>query len=100
MNTIESAANPEKKNPQQDGPTLRVFVREGNGYTLQHETKDFQQAMKQAERFYDKGKDILVNEKDNPNIVHAKSNLNREVDVGREIRPTGPGDTLVEVTWH
>lgn len=96
MNTIESAANPEKKNPQQDGPTLRVFVREGNGYTLQHETKDFQQAMKQAERFYDKGKDILVNEKDNPNIVHAKSNLNREVDVGREIRPTGPGDTLVK----
>lgn len=96
MNTIESAANPEKKNPQQDGPTLRVFVREGNGYTLQHETKDFQQAMKQAERFYDKGKDILVNEKDNPNVVHAKSNLNREVDVGREIRPTGPGDTLVK----
>jgi hypothetical protein len=96
MNTIESAANPEKKNPQQDGPTLRVFVREGNGYALQHETKDFQQAMKQAERFYDKGKDILVNEKDNPNVVHAKSNLNREVDVGREIRPTGPGDTLVK----
>jgi hypothetical protein len=96
MNTIESAANPEKKNPQQDGPTLRVFVREGNGYALQHETKDFQQAMKQAERFYDKGNDILVNEKDNPNVVHAKSNLNREVDVGREIRPTGPGDTLVK----
>jgi hypothetical protein len=87
MNTIESAASPEKKSPQLDNPTLRVFVKEGNGYALQTETKDFQQAMKQANKFREKGKDILVNEKDNPNIVHAKSNLARDVDVGREIKP-------------
>ena len=103
MNTIESAASPEKKIPQQDNPTLRVFVKEGNGYALQSETKDFQQAMKQADKFREKGKDILVNEKDNPNIVHAKSNLSRDVDVGREIKPLvangapvkGPGEVVL-----
>lgn len=90
MNSIELVNNPEKKAPQQanDGPVLRVFTKEGNTYTLQHETKDYQQAIRQAEKFYDKGgKDILVNEKDNPNIVHAKTNRNKDVDVGREIRP-------------
>lgn len=91
MNSIELVNNPEKKAPQQatDGPVLRVFTKEGNTYTLQHETKDYQQAIRQAEKFYDKGgKDILVNEKDNPNIVHAKTNRNKDVDVGREIRPS------------
>jgi hypothetical protein len=90
MNSIELVSNLEKKAPQQatDCPVLRVFTKEGNTYTLQHETKDYQQAMKQAEKFYDKdGKDILVNEKNSPNIVHAKTNRNKDIDVGREIRP-------------
>jgi hypothetical protein len=106
MNSIEVVSNPEKKGPQQavDGPALRVFVKEGNAYALQLETKDYQQAIKQAEKFHDKGgKDILVNEKDNPNIVHAKTNRNKDVDVGREIRPKetqgipvkGPGEVVL-----
>lgn len=106
MNSIEVVSNPEKKGPQQavDGPALRVFVKEGNSYTLQLETKDYQQAMKQAEKFHDKGgKDILINEKDNPNIVHAKTNRNKDIDVGREIRPKetqgipvkGPGEVVL-----
>ena len=107
MNSIEMVSTPEKKAPQPavDGPVLRVFTKEGNAYTLQHETKDYQQAMKQAEKFHDKGgKDILVNEKDNPLIVHAKSNRDKDVDVGREIRPQetpqgvavkGPGEVVL-----
>lgn len=107
MNSIEVVSNPEKKAPQQaiDGPALRVFTKEGNAYTLQDETKDYQQAMKQAEKLHDKGgKDILVNEKDNPLIVHAKSNRDKNIDVGREIRPQetpqgvavkGPGEVVL-----
>ncbi len=106
MNSIEVVSNPEKKAPQQavDGPVLRVFIKEGNGYALQHETKDYQQAMKQAEKFHDKGgKDILVNEKGNPLIVHAKSNRDNDVDIGRVILPQesqgvpvkGPGEVVL-----
>lgn len=88
MNSIEVISNPEKKAPQAiDEPTLRVFVKEGSAYMLQHETTDFQEAMKQATNLYEKGKDILVNEKNNPDIVHAKSNLHKDAGVGREIRP-------------
>lgn len=107
MNSIEVVNTPEKKAPQQavDGPVLRVFTKEGNAYTLQHETKDYQQAMKQVEKFHDQeGKDILVNEKGNPLIVHAKSNRDNDVNVGREIHPKetpqgdpvkGPGEVVL-----
>lgn len=103
MNTIEPVSNPEKKVPQSDSPTLRVFVKEGNAYALQSETKDYQQAIKQADKFHEKGRDVLVNEKDNPNIVHVKTNRNLDVDVGRAIRPSttqgipvkGPGEVVL-----
>lgn len=107
MNSIEVVSTPEKKAPQQapvEGPMMRVFVKEDSGYTLQHETKDFQQAIKQAEKLYDKGnKDVLVNEKDNPNIVHLKTNRNLDVDVGRTIGLSqtqgipvkGPGEVVL-----
>lgn len=86
MNTIEVANDPDRAKAP-DGPALRVFVKEGNSYTLQLETADFQQAMKHAAKLYGKGQDILVNEKDKPHLVHAKSNLHKDVDVGREITP-------------
>lgn len=105
MNSIEVSSNPERKGaqPMVEQPVLRVFVKEANAYTLQYETRDFQQAMKQAGKFADKGKDILVNEKDNPTVVHAKSNFSKDVDVGREVRPAkkdgafhkGPGDIVL-----
>jgi hypothetical protein len=106
MNSIEVVGNLEQKAPKQavDGPVLRVFTKEGNTYALQHETKDFQQAIKQADKLHDKdGKDILINEKDNPNIVHAKTNRTNDVDVGRAIRPSeiegisvkGPGEVVL-----
>lgn len=99
MNSIEVVSNPERKKAdpslyQPDGPALRVFVKEGNSYVLQAETDSYRRAMEIAEKSYMKGKDILVNEKDNPLIVHAKSNLNKEVDIGREIHPNEPGGVL------
>lgn len=103
MNSIEPVSNPEKKGPQPDSPTLRVFVKEGNAYALQSETKDYGQAIKQAEKHQEKGKDVLVNEKDNPNIVHVKTNRALDVDIGREIKPShtqglpvkGPGEIVL-----
>ena len=99
MNSIEVVSNPEKKKPdpsahQPDGPTLRVYVKEGNGYALQAETDSYRRAMELADKSHSKGKDVLVNEKDNPLVVHAKSNINREVDIGREIRPNEPDGVL------
>lgn len=117
-NSIEFTNTPERsdlkpsfvdlKNETRQGiasPVLMVFTKEGNGYALQHETKNFQEAMKQAERYYEKGeKDILVNEKDNPLIIYAKSNRDKDVDVGREIWPQktpqgadvkGPGEVVL-----
>lgn len=96
MNSIEAVNDPEKakshgtlaERPGPDTPPLRVFVKEHSSYVLQYESADFQLAMKKAEQFYNKGQDILVNEKNNPLVVHAKSNLRNEVDVGRKIEPT------------
>lgn len=87
MNTIEAVSNPEKRSPQADNPTLRVFVKVGNSYTLQSETTEYKQAIKEADKLYGKGNDVLVNEKDNPNIVHVKTNRNLDIDVGRAIQP-------------
>jgi len=96
MNSIEAVNDPEKakqqgkpaERPGPDASPLRVFVKENDKYVLQYETPDFQLAMKKAEQFYKKGQDILVNEKDKPQVVHAKSNLYNNVDVGREITPS------------
>lgn len=86
MNSIEVGNDPEKAKAP-GSQALRVFIKEGNSYTLQLETTDFQQAMKHAGKAYGKGQDILVNEKDKPHLVHAKSNQHKDVDVGREISP-------------
>ena len=48
--------------------------------------------MKEAVKLQEKGRDILLNEMDNPNIVHAKSNLHNDVDVGRVIEPAKNAD--------
>jgi hypothetical protein len=86
MNSIEAVSNPEKKGPQADNPTLRVFVKTGNSYELQSETPEYKTAIKEADKLIKAGKDVLVNEKDNPNIVHMKTNRNLDVDVGRTIK--------------
>jgi hypothetical protein len=65
---------------------MRLYVKEGNRYTL-HLESDFQSVIKEAEIVYGGGMDILVNEKVNPLVVHLKSNLHKDVDVGREISP-------------
>jgi hypothetical protein len=103
MNSIEAASNPEKKAPQPESPTLRVFAKVGNSYELQTETTEYKQAVKEADKLVGKGKDVLVNEKDNPNIVHVKTNRSLDVDVGREIKPNqtqgipvkGPGEVVL-----
>lgn len=86
MNSIEVGNDPEKAKAP-GSQALRVFIKDGNSYTLQLETTDFQQAMKHAGKAYGKGQDILVNEKDRPHLVHAKSNHHKDVHVGREISP-------------
>lgn len=103
MNTIEAGSNPEKKAPQPESPTLRVFAKVGNSYELQTETTEYKQAIKEADKLVGKGKDVLVNEKDNPNIVHVKTNRSLDVDVGREIKGSqtqgipvkGPGEVVL-----
>lgn len=103
MNTIEAGNNPEKKAPQPESPTLRVFAKVGNSYELQTETTEYKQAVKEADKLVGKGKDVLVNEKDNPNIVHIKTNRTLDVDVGREIKASqtqgipvkGPGEVVL-----
>jgi hypothetical protein len=104
MNSIEAVNDPEKakaqgkpaERPGPDAPPLRLFVKENDKYVLQFETADFQLAMKKAEQFYKKGQDILVNEKDNPLVVHAKSNLRNDVDVGREIMPSSSDGNYIQ----
>ncbi|MFC0134542.1 hypothetical protein CR105_23170 [Massilia eurypsychrophila] len=104
MNTIEAGSTPERKAPQQpESPTLRVFAKVGNSYELQTETTEYKQAIKEADKLVGKGKDVLVNEKDNPNIVHVKTNRSLDVDVGREIKGSqtqgipvrGPGEVVL-----
>jgi hypothetical protein len=106
MNTIEAMTTPEQARPQDkpaerpapDAPPLRVFVKENNAYVLQYESADFQLAMKKAEQLYNKGQDILVNEKGRPQVVHAKSNLHNDVDVGREVHPAEKDGRFVRGT--
>lgn len=106
MNSIEAVNDPEKtkqqgkpaERPGPDASPLRVYAKENSTYVLQYESADFQLAMRKAEQFYNKGQDILVNEKDNPLVVHAKSNLRNEVDVGRKIEPTEKDGRFVRGT--
>lgn len=96
MNSIEVVSTPEREAPQQavDGPVLRVFTKENDSYKLQYESSNYQQAMKRAEDFYHKdGKDILVNEKDNPTHVRVKTNRHDDIDMGRGIssKEVAPG---------
>lgn len=107
MNSIEAVNDPEKsrgeakakaaERPGPDPSPLRVFVRENTSYVLHYETSDFQVAMRKAAEFYDKGKDILINEKANPLVVYAKSNLQSEVDVGRVVEPVEKDGRFVRV---
>lgn len=111
MNSIEVTTSPEvtpaaPKNAQKEAAPLRLFYKEKQdaGYTLHQESADFQRLMKEAVKLQEKGRDILLNERDNPNIVHAKSNRENDVNVGRVIEPAkaqdgsykkGPGDVVL-----
>lgn len=111
MNSIEVTASPEvtsvsQKNIQKDAAPLRLFYKEkqDTGYTLHQEGADFQRLMKEAVKLQEKGRDVLINERDNPNIVHAKSNRENDVNVGRVIEPPkaqdgtykkGPGEVVL-----
>jgi hypothetical protein len=111
MNSIEVTTSPEvtsvsQKNIQKDAAPLRLFYKEkqDTGYTLHQEGADFQRLMKEAVKLQEKGRDALINERDNPNIVHAKSNRENDVNVGRVIEPPkaqdgmykkGPGEVVL-----
>lgn len=111
MNSIEVTTSPEvipaaPKNAQKEAAPLRLFYKEKQdaGYTLHQESADFQRLMKEAVKLQEKGRDILLNERDNPNILHAKSNRENDVNVGRVIEPAkaqdgsykkGPGDVVL-----
>lgn len=99
MNSIEVTTSPEvtsaaPKNTQKEAAPLRLFYKEKQdaGYTLHQEGPDFQRLMKEAVKLQEKGRDILLNERDNPNIVHAKSNRENDVTVGRVIEPAKAQD--------
>lgn len=98
MNSIEASISPDKSPLNQkeakDMPALRLYQKdkEATTYTLYKESDDFQRMMKEAVKLQEKGRDILLNERDNPNIVHAKSNLHNDVDVGRVIEPAKNAD--------
>jgi hypothetical protein len=72
-------------------PTIAVQLltknRDDKGYTIISEGMDFQATMKQADRLQKLGVDIIVSEKDANAVVHAKSNLYNNPDVGRVIQP-------------
>lgn len=118
MNSIEVASNPDKSrgnawsNPDRLGLAgefdvqsnlLHVYVKDKSSYKLDLETQDFQHAMKHAAKLEAKGKDILVNDRNTPIVVYAKTNRHNDIDVGREIRPElkdgkyvqGPGEALL-----
>ena len=99
MNSIEVTSSPEvtpisQKDAQKEAAPMRLFYKDPHdkAYTLHQESIDFQRLMKEAVKLQDKGRDILLNEKDNPNIVHAKSNREKDVDVGRVIEPAKASD--------
>lgn len=99
MNSIEVTSSPEvtpisQKESQKEAASMRLFYKDPHdkAYTLHKEGTDFQGLMKEAVKLQDKGRDILLNEKDNPNIVHAKSNKDKDVDVGRVIEPAKASD--------
>jgi len=71
--------------------------KDDKGYTLIDETTDFQKMMGNANKLQQQGVNIIVTEKENHNVVHAKSNLYKEVDVGRVIEPkTTPNGTFLK----
>lgn len=84
----EAKAKPAQRPRQPVAEIVRLYTREGNHYELQLESADFNGVMKQAEKWKGRGTDILVNDKADPLRVHAKSNIHKDVAVGREISPT------------
>ena len=117
MNSIEVASNPDKSRDNTKSPgrlgvagefdkpvdVLHVYVKDKASYKLDLETRDFQHAMKHAAKLEAKGQDILVNDRNTPIVVYAKTNRHNDIDVGREIRPElkdgkyvqGPGEALL-----
>lgn len=76
---------------------LSTKASDEKAYTLSYEGADFQKIMTEASKLQANGTDILVNEKANPHVVHAKSNLDKNVDIGRVIQPaTAPDGTYVK----
>lgn len=76
---------------------LSIKAADEKAYTLSYEGADFQKIMTEADKLQANGIDILVNEKAQPHVVHAKSNLDNNVDVGRVIQPaTAPDGTFVK----
>jgi hypothetical protein len=100
----QAKAKPDDRPRQPLAEIVRLYTREGNRYELQLESADFNAVMKQAEKRHEQGTDILVNDKANPLHVHAKSNIHKNVVVGREISPVqrngvyvrGKGEILLE----
>ena len=85
MNGIGIDYSPEKPAPDVDKPVLRVFSKEGNSYKLQFESSNYKDAMARVDDLYKQGKDVLLNEKDNPTSVRVKTNRHDNVDIGRGI---------------
>lgn len=87
MNSIEVSSNLEIKQSLQDNnkDVFRVWEKTGSTYSLQFETKNWQRGRDEAQKIYESGKNVLMNEKDSPNSVHIKSNLHSETNIGREI---------------
>lgn len=82
-------------------PTIELQLlskgKDDKGYTLIDETADFQKMMGNANKLKQQGVNIIVTEKENHNVVHAKSNLYNDVDVGRVIEPkTSPSGTFLK----
>ncbi|GJJ05674.1 hypothetical protein RugamoR64_62120 [Duganella rhizosphaerae] len=76
---------------------LSTKASDEKAYTLSYEGADFQKIMTDASKLQANGTDILVNEKANPHVVHAKTNLDKNVDIGRVIQPvTAPDGTYVK----
>ena len=82
-------------------PTIELQLlskgKDDKGYTLIDETADFQKMMGNANKLKQQGVNIIIAEKENHNVVHAKSNLYNDVDVGRVIEPkTSPSGVFLK----
>ena len=73
---------------------LSTKASDEKAYTLSYEGADFHKIMTEASKLQANGTDILVNEKSNPNVVHAKSNIDNNIDIGRVIQPSTTPDGI------